>query len=29
MLEIAEREWRRGGFLKIIDRWGRIRHLFP
>jgi hypothetical protein len=29
MLAIAESEKRRGGFLKVIDRRGRIRHLLP
>lgn len=29
ILNIAEAEERRGGFVKIVDRRGRIRHLFP
>jgi hypothetical protein len=29
MLAVAEAERRRGGFLKVVDRRGRIRHLFP
>ncbi len=29
MLQVAESEKRRGGFVKIVDRRGRIRHLFP
>lgn len=28
LLRIAAAE-RRGGFVKTIDRWGRIRHLYP